>query len=114
MSWILDAMKEPFKNKKKANTKEDKLKELEKMKELIDKMEKELQKDNSPPTVPTVNVPQKEELPELPKFEFEEQPQEIEVTPEKRIEILESNIVNIVNDMHTRITKIESILFRNQ
>ena len=106
MSWILDAMKEPFKNKKKANTKEDKLKELEKM--------KELQKDNSPPTVPTVNVPQKEELPELPKFEFEEQPQEIEVTPEKRIEILESNIVNIVNDMHTRITKIESILFRNQ
>lgn len=106
MSWIIDAIKEPFTKKedKKAETKEDKLKEIEELKKMIEKEEQKLKTSE----IKVVNV---EEIPLPPKFEEE---QEIEVTTEQRLQILEQNINVVITDLHTRITAIESYLFRTK
>ena len=111
-NWILDALKEPFSKKKgKEPSKEEQLKEIEKYKIILAEKEAKLMAKEEIKT---------EEIPLPPKFEEPKQEQTVElaegveITTERKLEILESNLQVIVNNIHNRLTTIESFLFRNK
>jgi hypothetical protein len=118
MSWIIDALKEPFQSKKgkKAETKEDKLKQIEELKQMLKEEEDKIIKEEK---IKVIKVDKKEdpEIPLPPKFEEkveEGRSENVEVTTEQRLKILEDNLNVIITDLHNRLNNIESFLFRNK
>jgi len=114
MSWVIDAITEPFKSKKKVVTKEDKLKELDEIEQQLKNRREELMKQDKPKLEEIKQEPKKVvEVPEPPQFPHEvpEEDEEI-ISLEKKLEILEQNLITIVNDINERVSAIERVLIR--
>lgn len=99
MSWIFDALAEPFKKLKKPKVDITNPPLPDKMAEPV----KEINVEATPAPVqqPVQPVQEPEALPKA------------EITTEDKLQILESNVSNVLNDMHERVSALERWAIKN-
>jgi uncharacterized small protein (DUF1192 family) len=101
MSWVIDALKEPFQKKEKETKEQQLLRMQQEINEELKKM-----KDIK------VSIPVKaqvaEKVEDLPAFE----PPQANISTDERLNVLEENLSVIVQDLHERVSILERAIVK--